>query len=144
MTTATVLALVKERLGIKTTVRDTYLTAIIDGILGELEDEKGLTLDDANNYHLMFAVDYATWRYQSRDSDTGMPRHLKFRLNNLVIHVGLTGIVVSGVEIVAALPVVPVANTVYVLTTDGSTQMYIDSVWTEVEMVDGRWAEVVV
>ena len=143
MTTATVLALVKERLGIKTTVRDTYLTAIIDGILGELEDEKGLTLDDANNYHLIFVVDYATWRYQSRDSDTGMPRHLQFRLHNLMIHVGLTGIVVSGVEIVAALPVVPVANTVYVLTTDGSIQMYIDSVWTEVEMVDGRWVEVV-
>jgi len=59
-----------------------------------------------------------------------------------MIHVGLTGIVVSGVEIVAALPVVPVANTVYVLTTDGSTQMYIDSVWTEVGMVDGRWVEV--
>jgi hypothetical protein len=144
MDAATVLALVKERLGIKSTTRDTYLTAIINGVIKEVEDEKGLTLDDANNYHLMFAVDYATWRYQSRDSDTGMPRHLQFRLHNLMLHVGLTGIVVSGVEIVAALPVVPVANTVYVLTTDGSTQMYIDSVWTEVEMVDGRWAEVVV
>jgi len=86
MTAATVLALVKERLGIKTTARDTYLTAIVDGVLEELEDEKGLTLDDANNYHLMFAVDYATWRYQSRDSDTGMPRHLQFRLHNLMLH----------------------------------------------------------
>ncbi|WP_089610085.1 hypothetical protein [Dehalobacterium formicoaceticum] len=79
-------ALVKERLGIKSNVRDTYLTAIVDGVLKELEDEKGLALDDANPYHLMFTVDYATWRYQSRDKDTGMPRHLQYRLHNLFIH----------------------------------------------------------
>jgi hypothetical protein len=86
MDRAVVLGIVKERLGIKTTVRDTYLLAIIDGVLKELEDEKGLVLDGANPYHLIFVVDYATWRYQSRDSDTGMPRHLQYRLHNLFIH----------------------------------------------------------
>lgn len=86
MNASTVVALVKERLGIKTAVRDTYLTAIVDGVIKELEDEKGLALDGANPYHLMFVVDYATWRYQSRDSDTGMPRHLQYRLHNLFIH----------------------------------------------------------
>jgi len=86
MNASTVVALVKERLGIKTNVRDTYLTAIVDGVIKELEDEKGLALDGANSYHLMFVVDYATWRYQSRDSDTGMPRHLQYRLHNLFIH----------------------------------------------------------
>jgi len=143
MDTATVLALVKERLGIKTTVRDTYLTAIISGVLKELEDEKGLTLDEANSYHLLFCVDYVTWHYQSRDSNTGMPRHLQYRLHNLMIHVGLTGIVVSGIQIVSVLPAIPVVNTVYVLDTDGSKQMYIDSVWTDVDMVDGLWVVVV-
>lgn len=88
MDTATILAIVKDRLGIKTTVRDTYLEAIIDGVVTELADEKGLVLDGTNPYHLMFVVDYATWRYQSRDSDTGMPRHLQYRLHNLMIHVG--------------------------------------------------------
>lgn len=88
MDTVTVVALVKERLGIKTAVRDTYLTAIVDGVVNELEDEKGLVLDGANPYHLMFVVDYATWRYQSRDSSTGMPRHLQYRLHNLYIHAG--------------------------------------------------------
>ena len=83
-----VLGVVKERLGIRTTVRDTYLLAIIDGVIKELEDEKGLVLDGANPYHLIFVVDYAAWRYQSRDSDTGMPRHLQYRLHSLVIHVG--------------------------------------------------------
>lgn len=83
-----VLGVVKERLGIRSTARDTYLLAIIDGAITELEDEKGLVLDGANPYHLMFVVDYSSWRYQSRDSDTGMPRHLQYRLHNLVIHIG--------------------------------------------------------
>ena len=86
MDVLTVLELVKARLGINTTVRDSYLTAIAEGIIKELEDEKGLVLDSANPYHLMFVVDYATWRYQSRDSTEGMPRHLQFRLHNLIIH----------------------------------------------------------
>ena len=88
MNASTVVALVKERLGIKTDVRDTYLIAIVDGVIKELEDEKGLALDGANPYHLMFVVDYATWRYQSRDSERSMPRHLQYRLHNLIIHTG--------------------------------------------------------
>ena len=86
MDTSTVLDLVKARLGISSTVRDTYLTAIIEGVITELEDAQGLLLDDANPYHLMFVVDYATWRYQNRDSEGAMPRHLQFRLHNLMIH----------------------------------------------------------
>ena len=88
MNASTVVALVKERLGIKTDVRDTYLTAIVDGVVKELEEEKGLAIDLANPYHIMFVVDYATWRYKSRDSDAGLPRHLQFRLHNLIVHAG--------------------------------------------------------
>ena len=88
MNTETILGLVKAKLGISTTIRDTYLQAIIDGVIKELEDEKGLVLDSTNSYHLLFIVDYATWRYESKDKDGAMPRHLQFRLHNLVIHVG--------------------------------------------------------
>lgn len=88
MNTATIMSLVKDRLGIKTDARDTYLAAIVEGVVKELEDEKGLALDGANPYHLMFVVDYATWRYQSRDSEGSMPRHLQYRLHNLIIHTG--------------------------------------------------------
>ena len=88
MDVAQVLELVKARLGITTEVRDTYLVAIIEGVTSELGDEKGLVLDGANPYHLMFVVDYSTWRYQSRDSPDAMPRHLQFRLHNLMIHAG--------------------------------------------------------
>lgn len=88
MDLATVVDLVKDQLGIRTTVRDTYIAAIVDGVVKELEEEKGLVLDSANPYHLMFVVNYATWRYQSRDSDGAMPRHLQYRLHNLMIHAG--------------------------------------------------------
>ena len=83
-----ILNLVKSKLGISTTIRDTYLIAIINGVVKELEDEKGLILDSNNPYHLIFIVDYATWRYESKDKDGVMPRHLQFRLHNLMIHVG--------------------------------------------------------
>lgn len=88
METATILELVKARLGISTTVRDTFLSAIINGIITELEDEKGITLEPDNMNHMMFIADYATWRYQSRDSDTGLPRNLQWRLHNIIIHDG--------------------------------------------------------
>lgn len=91
---ATAVELVKERLGIRSSVRDTYIIAIVESVITELEDEKGLVLDGANSYHLLFVVDYATWRYQSRDTDGAMPRHLQFRLHNLTIHVGGGDIVV--------------------------------------------------
>lgn len=86
-----ILQLVKEAIGIKTDVRDIYLTAIIKGIIKELEDEKGLILDGINDYHLLFVVDYVTWSYKNKDG-AGMPRHLQFRLHNLIIHTGVSSI----------------------------------------------------
>lgn len=85
-----IVSIVKERLGIRTAVRDTYLAAIVGGVVKELEDEKGLVLDAENDYQRMFIVDYATWRYQSRDESGAMPRHLQFRMHNLLLHVGRT------------------------------------------------------
>lgn len=88
MDTATILDLVKARLGISATVRDTYLTKIIESIITELEDEKGINIDLDNANHLMFIVDYSSWRYQSRDSTGAMPEHLKWRLKNLYVSGG--------------------------------------------------------
>jgi len=91
-----VLALVKARLGISTAVRDVYLTAIINGVIDELTKEKGIVLDHENGAHLMFCVDYATWRYQSvqhhspvaANNAGSMPRHLQYRLHNLIVSAG--------------------------------------------------------
>ena len=49
---------------------------------------QGLSLDMDNPHHLMFVVDLATWRYQNRDTMEAMPRHLQFRLHNMMIHAG--------------------------------------------------------
>lgn len=88
MDEAIAVGLVKERLGIRSTIRDTYLTAIVQGVIKELEDEKGVSLDGDNSNHLLFVCDYATWRYQSRDSVGSLPRHLQFRMHNLILHSG--------------------------------------------------------
>lgn len=87
----TALRLVKARIGISTNVRDEYLTAIIESVITELEEEKGLLLKSDNPYHLMFVVDLSSWRYQNRDSMNAMPRHLQFRLHNLMISGGNDG-----------------------------------------------------
>lgn len=79
--------LVKARLGISSTVRDTYILAIIDGIIQELNDIQGITLDPTNNAHLMFVADYAEYRYSNRGNPT-MPRHLQWRLHNLMLSGG--------------------------------------------------------
>lgn len=86
MDTSAIVILLKARLGISSTVRDAYLLKIVESIIKELEDEKGLALDETNASHLMFIVDYSTWRYQSRDSSGEIPRHLQYRLHNLIIH----------------------------------------------------------
>ena len=92
MDTDTIVSLVKDRLGIRTDVRDSYISVISESVIKELEDEKGLSLDEGNPYHLMFVVDYSTWRYQSVTSDDSpalsIPRHLQFRLHNMMVHVG--------------------------------------------------------
>lgn len=79
------LQLTKARLGITSTVRDFYLTKIVEGAAEELQDIQGLSLDFDNPYHLMFVVDLSSWRYLNRDTQEGMPRHLQFRLHNLII-----------------------------------------------------------
>ena len=137
--TSSALALVKARMGISSNVRDTYLNSIINGVVAELEQEKELVLNSTNSYHLMFVVDLSTWRYQNRDSPLGMPRHLQFRLHNLVIHVGAQKIKVNAIETVDILPLQPDKYIVYILDSNDSKKMYINDVWVNVDMVNGVW-----
>lgn len=78
------LKLVKARLGISTTVRDEYLKAIIDGVFDDLTNRNGIELNEEDNGHLMFVVDFSVYRYENKDIDT-IPRHLRIRLNNLMV-----------------------------------------------------------
>lgn len=85
MNAATILELVKARIGISSSIRDSYLLSIITSVIDELKDQKGITLSEGNMIQQMFIVDYATWRYQSRDESGALPRYLQFRLHNLMI-----------------------------------------------------------
>jgi len=81
------LNLVKARLGISTTARDAYLTAIIEGVVSELTQIQGIALNENIPSHLMFVADYAEFRYSNREHPA-MPRMLQFRLHNLMISGG--------------------------------------------------------
>jgi len=62
-----------------------YLSKIIEGIIDELENVHGLSIDLDSPHHLMFVVDFSTWRYQNKGIMESMPRHLQYRLHKLII-----------------------------------------------------------
>ncbi|EMF0137009.1 phage head-tail connector protein [Enterococcus hirae] len=78
------LELLKVNLGIMTDKRNEYLLSIIDSVISELESEQGIIIDNNDDLHIMFIVDYSAWRYRSRGEGV-MPRNLQFRLHNLVL-----------------------------------------------------------
>lgn len=79
-----VVPLLKARLGISTNVRDSLLNALTDGIVEECEDFHGITLNKDKADHIMFVLDWATWKYQHPEDGT-TPRSIQFRLKNLII-----------------------------------------------------------
>ena len=85
MDISTALGLIKARLGIRSDARDAYILSIAEGAIKELKESQGLEIDISNSSHLMFIVDYTAWRYSNRDEPNGMPRHLQWRLHNLII-----------------------------------------------------------
>ena len=81
------LELVKARLEITSTARVVYLKAVISGVVSELSGIRGITLNENIPAHLMFVVDYAEWRYSSRENPV-MPRYLQSAMHNLMISSG--------------------------------------------------------
>lgn len=79
-----ILELLKVNLGIMTDKRNEYLLTIIDSVISELESEQGIIIDNNDDLHIMFIVDYSAWRYRSRGEGV-MPRNIQFRLHNLVL-----------------------------------------------------------
>lgn len=84
-----VLEIVKAKLGITSTVRDPYITAIINGVVDELRTKQGIVINETSQSDLMFVADYAEFRYSNKDNPV-MPRHLQLRLHNLMISDGGT------------------------------------------------------
>lgn len=86
MTTAEMLAALKVDLGITSTAYDDRLTQYIQAAEKNIKDE-GVTLDLANNLeHVQLVVMYAGWQWRKRDTGEGMPRMVRYQLNNLIFH----------------------------------------------------------
>ena len=79
---ATLLPSLKIDLGIKTTAYDSRLTAYIQNAQSEIQRE-GITLG-SNVDDDQLVIMYAAWTWRRRDSGEGMPRMLRYALNNRV------------------------------------------------------------
>lgn len=77
----TTLQMLKVDLGITATAYDERLTQYIESAQSEIQRE-GITLvlDDVNDMQLI--VMYAAWMWRRRDTMSGMPRMLRYALNN--------------------------------------------------------------
>lgn len=76
----TLLPYLKIDLGITTTAFDTRLTAYLEYAQQQIQLE-GVTLNSEDD---QLVVMYAAWLWRQRDSGEGMPRMLRYALNNRV------------------------------------------------------------
>lgn len=78
----TLLSGLKVDLGITTTAYDERLTAYLQNAQQEIQRE-GVTIGNAVDDD-MLVIMYAAWMWRKRDSGEGMPRMLRYALNNRV------------------------------------------------------------
>ena len=80
---ATILASVKIDLGITSIAYDERLTQYINAGLGDMERQGAdLSTETAETNQLLVA--WTSWQWRTRDTREGMPRALRFSLNNLI------------------------------------------------------------
>lgn len=87
MTTETKLQMLKIDLGITTTAYDERLTQYLQAAKNEIERE-GVILSfdsqDDDNLQIM----YAAWMWRKRDTGEGMPRMIRWQINNRMFDMG--------------------------------------------------------
>lgn len=81
MDTLTKLEMLKIDLGISTTAYDERLTQYLSVAHNSIVEE-GITLDSTLVSDGNLEVMYAAWLWRKRDSGEGMPRMLRYMLNN--------------------------------------------------------------
>ena len=84
-TTTSALALLKVDLGIlNSTAYDTRLTALINASVSAVIREGVSTLSDSAE-DMQMIVMYAGWLWRKRDTGEGIPRNLRWMLNNRIM-----------------------------------------------------------
>jgi len=79
----TILEMLKVELGISTNAYDTVLNQIIAYSVDEIERE-GTVLDLSTVSDTTLVSMYAAWLWRKRETGEGMPRMLRYALNNRV------------------------------------------------------------
>lgn len=77
------LSALKIDLGIVTTAYDERLTQYLEAAQKEIERE-GATLNMNDTDDAQIVVMYASWLWRKRDTGEGMPRMIRYALNNRV------------------------------------------------------------
>ena len=77
------LQMLKTDLGITASAYDERLGQYLDAAQKRIEEE-GVTLDTDDIGDMQIIVMYAAWMWRRRDTMEGMPRMLRFALNNRV------------------------------------------------------------
>lgn len=81
MTDAEKLTMLKDDLGISVTAYDARLTQYIGASKAEIGRE-GITLSDDSLDDCNLVIMFAAWMWRKRDTGEGMPRMLRYALNN--------------------------------------------------------------
>lgn len=81
MDTNAMLEALKVDLGISTSAYDSRLTQYLEAAAKAIETE-GITLDLQDFQDSNLQIMYAAWLWRKRDSQDGMPRMLRWLLNN--------------------------------------------------------------
>lgn len=86
MPDSTMLTMLKTDLGIMTTTAyDTRLNQLLTAAQKAIESEGASTLDASDISDMQLIVMYAAWLWRRRDGMEGMPRMLRYALNNRVL-----------------------------------------------------------
>lgn len=80
----TCLAMLKIDLGIMEDWHDTRLSQYVRNAYERIIEEGALTLDPENMEDATLIVQYAAWTWRRRDTGEGMPRMLRYGLNNRI------------------------------------------------------------
>ena len=84
MAESVILTMLKTDLGIKSTAYDTRLEQLLTAAENAIKAEGATTLSSTDAVDMQLIVMYAAWLWRRRDSMDGMPRMLRWMLNNRI------------------------------------------------------------
>ena len=86
------LEMLKINLGIRSTAYDERLLQLLEASKSQIEQEGVQNLSEDNPLDAQLIVDYAEWLWRRRDTKEGMPRMIRYTLNNRVFSEKMQGV----------------------------------------------------